>query len=354
MTSIISLNQIINLFSSFSQQHFFLQDFGYGPTSDIGTSRQMKFPYLWLSLDQNSTISIVNKTAIPTYGITVLLMDKINIQKNYLDINGVNSDNSQEVLSDTLQCLQDLITEIQVNFGNYGLFINGDVSCFPAVDETPDKVCGWVGQFPLKVKHSNCITPMGNIIQTNLSPTNPFTQYLTCNTLSSCPVIQDIQNDITGLTSSNSYGSFTFNGIQTGNNNVVLTFSADTIDSWNDNITLSGGSEFHLQNVGVYDFQFSTQMVKTAGNNQTHIHIWLSQNGVDVPNSASQIGFPNNNVYKVPAWNWFFETTTPNEYVELKWEINSNVNNAVSIQSQPAVGTIPSIPGTIFTINQIG
>jgi hypothetical protein len=199
--NIISLNQIINLFSSFAEQHFFIKDFGYGPTSDIGVSRQMNFPYLWLSLDQNSTISVVNKTAIPSYGITILLLDKINIQKNYLDINGVNSDNSQEILSDTLQCLQDLITEIEVNWGSYGLKIDGDVSCFPAVDETPDKVCGWVGQFPLKVKHSNCITPMGNIVQTNLSPINPFSQYLTCDTLPNCPTIINIESQLTGLTS---------------------------------------------------------------------------------------------------------------------------------------------------------
>jgi hypothetical protein len=198
--NIISLNQIINLFSSFAEQHFFIKDFGYGPTSDIGTSRQMEFPYLWLSLDQQSSISVVNKTAVPRYGITILLMDKINIQQNYLDINGVNSDNSQEILSDTLQCLQDLITEIEVNWGNYGLKIDGDVSCFPAIDETPDKVCGWVGQFPLKVKHSNCITPMGNIVQTNLSPINPFSQYLTCDTLPNCPTIINIENQLSGLT----------------------------------------------------------------------------------------------------------------------------------------------------------
>ena len=39
---------------------------------------------------------------------------------------------------------------------------------------------------------------------------------------------------------------------------------------------------------------------------------------------------PSNSVYVVPAWNFFFSTTTPNEYVELKWEINSNVNKSDS------------------------
>jgi hypothetical protein len=94
-------------------------------------------------------------------------------------------------------------------------------------------------------------------------------------------------------------------------------------------------------------------MVKTGGNTATHAHIWLYQNGLDVPNSASQIGFPSNSVYIVSAWNFFFSTTTPNEYVELKWEINSNVDNQLSLKHQPATGNVPAIPSLIVTINQV-
>ena len=353
--NIISLNQIINLFSDFADRHYFIKDFGYGPTSDIGTSRQMNFPYMWLSLDENSTIVVQNKTAIPQYGITILFMDKMNIQKNYLDINGVNSDNSQEVLSDTLQLLQDMITEIEVEWGNYGLRIEGDISCFPGVDETTDKVCGWVGRFTLRVKHSNCILPTGDIVQTNISPINPYTRYLTCDTLETCEVIQDIQTQLSGLTGDTKvYGSFYDTGNQTGNVNTLLTMSANTTDSWTTGMSLSGGTKFVMDNPGVYDLQFSTQIQKVQGNSSTHIHIWLSQNGNPVPNSASRIDLPSNSVHQVPSWNFYFETTTPNEYVELNWEINSNQNGAVVIQSYPSSGNIPEIPGLIVTINKVG
>ena len=94
-------------------------------------------------------------------------------------------------------------------------------------------------------------------------------------------------------------------------------------------------------------------MVKTGGNSSTHAHIWLYQNGLDVLYSASQIGFPSNSVYVVPAWNFFFSTTTPNEYVELKWEINSNVDNQLLLKQQPATGSVPAIPSLIVTINQV-
>ena len=160
------------------------------------------------------------------------------------------------------------------------------------------------------------------------------------------------QRDITSTLNKN-YASFYDTGDQTGLAGTELTMSANTSDSWNTGITLSANTRFVIQNPGVYSLAFSAQMVKTSGNNATHAHIWLYQNGLDVPNSASQIGFPSNSVYVVPAWNFFFSTITPNEYVELKWEINSNVDNQLSLKSQPATGNVPAIPSLIVTINQV-
>jgi hypothetical protein len=160
------------------------------------------------------------------------------------------------------------------------------------------------------------------------------------------------QRDITSTLNKN-YASFYDTGDQTGLANTVLTMSANTSDSWNTGITLSANTRFVIQNPGVYSLAFSSQMVKTGGNTATHAHIWLYQNGLDVPNSASQIGFPSNSVYIVSAWNFFFSTTTPNEYVELKWEINSNVDNQLSLKHQPATGNVPAIPSLIVTINQV-
>ena len=160
------------------------------------------------------------------------------------------------------------------------------------------------------------------------------------------------QRDITSTLNKN-YASFYDTGDQTGLAGTELTMSANTSDSWNTGITLSANTRFVIQNPGVYSLAFSTQMLKTGGNNATHAHIWLYQNGLDVPYSASQIGFPSNSVYVVPAWNFFFSTTTPNEYVELKWEINSNVDNQLLVKYQPAAGNVPAIPSLIVTINQV-
>jgi len=223
------------------------------------------------------------------------------------------------------------------------------------------------GQSPLT---TNIFTMTGLTVNGNLTVTgNTSMEGVTASTLnlSTTPandstnnnvLVRDVltgvvkQRDITNALNKN-YASFYDTGDQTGIAGTELTMSANTSDSWNTGITLSANTRFVIQNPGVYSLAFSAQMLKTGGNSSTHAHIWLYQNGLDVPNSASQIGFPSNSVYVVPAWNFFFSTTTPNEYVELKWEINSNVDNQLLLKQQPAFGNVPSIPSLIVTINQV-
>jgi hypothetical protein len=149
-------------------------------------------------------------------------------------------------------------------------------------------------------------------------------------------------------------GSFYDTTNQTGNAGSVLTMGFNNSDPWNNGVSVVSGNRITIANPGVYNIAFSAQMVKNSGNTATHAHIWLSQNGLDVPISASQLGFPSNSVYVVAAWNFFFKTTVANEYVQLKWEINSNVNNAIAITSAVASGNVPAIPGLILTVNQVG
>ena len=130
--------------------------------------------------------------------------------------------------------------------------------------------------------------------------------------------------------------------------------SLNNSNPWNNGVSIVSGSQITIANPGVYNLAFSAQMVKNSGNTATHIHIWLAHNGTYIPISASQIGFPSNSVYVVPAWNFFVKTTTANEYFQLKWEINSNTDNAIAITSAAAVGDIPAIPGLIVTVNQVG
>lgn len=158
---IITYNELIKFFEDFSTNHKQLNSFGNGPTSDIGTSKQMDFPYLWITHRSPSTFNITNKTLIPVMSLTFIITDQFNIQKNHEDINGDDSSNIQEVLSDTFQIAQDLVTYISTELGKYGVMMNGEsLSIEPVYDETPDKVYGWVIDINLQLKHYNCDIPL--------------------------------------------------------------------------------------------------------------------------------------------------------------------------------------------------
>ena len=209
--NIITLNQLISWFQSFQERHFFLKDFGFGEPYDIGTSRQMDFPYMWMTLNDDSVIPVQsnNKTAIPEISFSVLFMDKINDQENYLDTNGFPSNNSQEILSDCLQYLQDLITEIQSYWHQYGVLFSQDVSFFPVIDETQDKATGINARIVLRLKQVNCIIPVAPIPTTPTpTPTNTATPTITPTNTPTTPAICPEQIIITNAPNAEFNGTY--------------------------------------------------------------------------------------------------------------------------------------------------
>jgi hypothetical protein len=156
---IITINQLIDAFREFSEDHLFLKDFGYGPTWEIGTTREMKFPYMWVAHTPNSTIEFINKTTIPTLNFFVFMLDQRNDQEGYNSENGLRSDNSAELMSDTFQYIQDFITFLILELNQYGVLLQQNINIIPVYDETTDKVYGWYADIQLKLKHVNCEIP---------------------------------------------------------------------------------------------------------------------------------------------------------------------------------------------------
>lgn len=96
---------------------------------------------------------------------------------------------------------------------------------------------------------------------------------------------------------------------------------------------------------GVYNFQFSLQVDKTAGGKGT-IWIWPRVNGTDIAASASVITIKDNDSESVPAWN-FVLTLNAGDYFELIWEVDTT---DLLLESFAATGTRPVIPSAILTV----
>ncbi len=107
---------------------------------------------------------------------------------------------------------------------------------------------------------------------------------------------------------------------------------------------------------GLYNFQFSAQVSSSSSNSQK-LWLWPRINGVDVPNSGSEITVAGNSTVLVPAWNWVLSLDA-NDYFELVYAVDSTNVRIVSVAAQTgANGTAtfarPAVPSIILTVTQV-
>ena len=121
-------------------------------------------------------------------------------------------------------------------------------------------------------------------------------------------------------------------------------------------ITITGtlSSEIRVSQPGTYSLAFSLQVDNSNINSDEFLEIWLMKNGTGVANSNTKVTIPKKSVGAyVAAWNFFFTTTSANEYVEIAWASSENTMKILAIpDSQTPVG--PAVPSVIVTVNQVG
>jgi hypothetical protein len=143
------------------------------------------------------------------------------------------------------------------------------------------------------------------------------------------------------------YGSFYDTTTQTAT--VINTAKAITFNSTD----LSNGvfigtptSRIVVDSEGIYNFDTSFQLDKTSGGT-AEFFFWFRLNGVDVPDSASQIRIQGNNAEIFSSLNYFFDLKA-NDYVELIFSVS---DLSVEIAAFPATAPHPGIPSIILTVN---
>lgn len=142
------------------------------------------------------------------------------------------------------------------------------------------------------------------------------------------------------------YGSFYDTTTQTAaaiNTAYAMTFN--TTDLSYGVYVGSPTSRIYVVGDGVYNFQFSAQLDKTSGGVGL-VYIWFRVNGVDVPNSASQIRLQNNNAELLAAWNIILNLKS-GDYFEIMWSVD---DTSVILLAQAAAAPVPAIPSVILTV----
>jgi len=119
-------------------------------------------------------------------------------------------------------------------------------------------------------------------------------------------------------------------------------------------ITGTCKSKIKCEIAGVYNIQFSVQMVNTDANVHD-IDVWMRKNGVDVPDSNSQFSIPSKHGsidgHLIGALNLFIDLAA-DEFVELMW---ATTDATTTIQYIPAqTGPVrPAAPSVILTVSLV-
>jgi len=148
------------------------------------------------------------------------------------------------------------------------------------------------------------------------------------------------------------YGAFQDGTDQTAaNTTTAYAITFDTTD-FNNGVTLSNSSRLNVSQAGIYNIQFSVQLVNTT-NVSVDIDIWFRKNGTNIDKSNSRFGLaPRKSVgdpfHVICAINFFVSLDT-NDYVELMWR-TSDVGAYIEHYAASSTPTRPSIPSVIATV----
>ena len=188
-----------------------------------------------------------------------------------------------------------------------------------------------------------------------------ISQMPTASTLTGAELVPLVQDGLNVQATLGNVRSFNYSYIavsssqdQTGNVSTGTVITYNSVDV-QDTITLLNNSQITVPSNGVYNLQFSAQLVNTD-NEQHNVKIWFRINGTDVPDSATDITVParknsNINGYAVAAWNIFLEMNA-SQYAQIVWLPSSTL---VTVEAIPASVSpaVPAIPSVIATMHQV-
>jgi len=145
-----TLNIIISKFRTIADNHLQIKSFGIGDAWEIGASSASLTPELWI----NPTGAFMEKqdTAFSSTVYTFNMKCYDLVDKDEL--------NENEVLSDCLQILQDVVSEfstaedMQLN----NILVNSSVSFLPFTESFDQEVSGWEASIEIIQPFNDCST----------------------------------------------------------------------------------------------------------------------------------------------------------------------------------------------------
>ena len=131
------------------------------------------------------------------------------------------------------------------------------------------------------------------------------------------------------------------------NTGQVVTFNQTYLES-GFSINGVGNSQITATYGGVYNFQFTTQIVSNSASSKT-VYLWISRNGTDLGYTAKDIILQGSSDVNEATWNFNLDLAA-GEYVEMKW---SSDDIDAALNSEAATSPHPGVASAVVTINFI-
>lgn len=115
------------------------------------------------------------------------------------------------------------------------------------------------------------------------------------------------------------------------------------------NFSVVSGSRITAAVAGLYNLQFSIQIISTSGGGG-NVEIWFAKNGLAIPNSNTHFSVKNVNEAEFAALN-FVENLSAGDYLQVIWATD---NNNIQLATPASTMGGPSVPSVILTIVPVG
>lgn len=146
-------------------------------------------------------------------------------------------------------------------------------------------------------------------------------------------------------------GYFYANNTQT--NLLPINTVALTNTTLSQGVTLVGGSQVTVSKTGNYTLDFMAQFSKSSASGAAAVgFFWLRKNGIDVPDSTSDLTTNSVSSGVVASWTYTLPLLA-NDYLEMVWSCPLANAILVAIPAQAGPPIIPAAPSVRMTLLQV-
>lgn len=143
---IVTINKMVNLLEEWANNRKpLINDFYFGNIYDVNSSTTVKYPLMVVDLVPTGSTTYNNGKFSNRVNFLIGFFDQENDQLNVENVNGYRSNNVGEILSDTYQLYQDLLSEFATNTNWRSFNIstpNSDKNYNWKMNDTGDKIWG--------------------------------------------------------------------------------------------------------------------------------------------------------------------------------------------------------------------